>query len=109
KQSTSNWSLPMLSDAQIRYAANDAHGPAMVYAALPAWEARQPAVPVGHTARLARQVDNSAPRAAQAMAPRDPQRPLPRHESLPRPTDAARPRTPAKAFLLRRPDNRDSD
>lgn len=109
KQSTSNWSLPMLSDAQIRYAANDAHGPAMVYAALPAWEARQPAVPVGHTARPARQVDNSAPRTAQAMAPRDPQCPLPRHESLPRPTDAARPRTPAKAFLLRRPDNRDSD
>lgn len=42
KQSTSNWSLKTLNDAQIRYAANDAHGPAMVYAALPAWEAAQP-------------------------------------------------------------------
>lgn len=43
KQSTSNWSVKTLNDAQIRYAANDAHGPAMVYAALPAWEAAQPA------------------------------------------------------------------
>ena len=42
KQSTSNWALPQLSPAQIRYAANDAHGPAMVFAALPAWEATQP-------------------------------------------------------------------
>lgn len=42
KQSTSNWSLKTLNDAQIRYAANDAHGPAMVYAALPAWQAAQP-------------------------------------------------------------------
>lgn len=45
KQSTSNWSLPVLSEAQIRYAANDAHGPAMVYAALPAWQAAQPPLP----------------------------------------------------------------
>lgn len=43
KQSTSNWSLPRLSEGQLRYAANDAHGPAVVYAALPAWEAAQPA------------------------------------------------------------------
>ncbi|MBF6632408.1 MAG: 3'-5' exonuclease domain-containing protein 2 [Comamonas sp.] len=46
KQSTSNWSLPVLSDAQIRYAANDAHGPAMVYAALAQWQARQPALAI---------------------------------------------------------------
>ena len=43
KQSTSNWAQPVLSSAQIRYAANDAHGPAMVYAALPAWQAQQQA------------------------------------------------------------------
>ena len=43
KQSTSNWALRQLSPAQIRYAANDAHAPAMVYAALPAWESTQPA------------------------------------------------------------------
>lgn len=43
KQSTSNWSLPQLSAAQIRYAANDAHAPALVYAALPAWQACHPA------------------------------------------------------------------
>lgn len=42
KQSTSNWSLPQLSEAQIRYAANDAHAPAMVFAALSRWEAQQP-------------------------------------------------------------------
>lgn len=42
KQSTSNWSLPHLSDAQIRYAANDAHAPATVYAALAHWESQQP-------------------------------------------------------------------
>jgi len=41
KQSTSNWSLPRLSESQIRYAANDAHAPALVYAALAAWEAKQ--------------------------------------------------------------------
>lgn len=41
KQSTSNWSLPVLSEAQIRYAANDAHGPAMVFAALAQWQATQ--------------------------------------------------------------------
>ena len=45
KQSTSNWSLPQLSPAQVRYAANDAHAPAMVYAALAQWQARQTSVP----------------------------------------------------------------
>ncbi|WP_370682425.1 3'-5' exonuclease [Comamonas sp. GB3 AK4-5] len=43
KQSTSNWAALQLSPSQLRYAANDAHGPALVYAALPAWLARQPA------------------------------------------------------------------
>ena len=41
KQSTSNWSAHQLSPAQIRYAANDAHAPAMVYAALAQWQALQ--------------------------------------------------------------------
>lgn len=45
KISTSNWAAPLLSPAQRRYAANDAHGAAMVHAALPAWEARQPSGP----------------------------------------------------------------
>lgn len=54
KQSTSNWSLPKLSDAQIRYAANDAHGPAMVYAALPAWQAAQPDPATPHAPRAQR-------------------------------------------------------
>lgn len=39
RQSTSNWAKKQLNEAQIRYAVNDAHAPAMVYAALPAWEA----------------------------------------------------------------------
>ena len=42
RQSTSNWSVRLLSQAQKRYAANDAHGPAMVQAALAGWEATQP-------------------------------------------------------------------
>ncbi|QNP48747.1 3'-5' exonuclease [Diaphorobacter aerolatus] len=42
---TSNWSNEQLSDSQRRYAANDAHAPAMVYAALAAWEAKQPPPP----------------------------------------------------------------
>lgn len=42
KQSTSNWALPKLGTAQIRYAANDAHAPALVFAALPAWQAAHP-------------------------------------------------------------------
>lgn len=45
KTSTSNWSAQRLSPAQIRYAANDAHAPAVVYSALPAWEALQPPPP----------------------------------------------------------------
>lgn len=45
KTSTSNWAAPRLTPAQVRYAANDAHAPAVVYAALPAWEAQQPPLP----------------------------------------------------------------
>lgn len=45
KQSTSNWSLQRLNPAQVRYAANDAHAPAMVYAALPGWQALQASPP----------------------------------------------------------------
>lgn len=41
--STSNWSARALSPGQIRYAANDAHAPAVLYAELARWEAAQPA------------------------------------------------------------------
>ncbi|MDH0050203.1 3'-5' exonuclease [Comamonas terrigena] len=43
KMSTSNWAARQYSPGQLRYAANDAHGPAVVHAALPAWQSRQPA------------------------------------------------------------------
>ena len=36
--STSNWAKKQLSEAQIHYAANDAHAALCVYAALPAWQ-----------------------------------------------------------------------
>lgn len=39
RQSTSNWAKIHLNEMQVRYAVNDAHAPAMVYEALPAWEA----------------------------------------------------------------------
>ncbi len=42
--STSNWAARQLSEAQRRYAANDAYGAVLVHAALPAWEQRQPPV-----------------------------------------------------------------
>ncbi len=42
RTSTSNWAAQKLGPAQVRYAANDAHAPALIHAALPAWEARQP-------------------------------------------------------------------
>lgn len=45
KTSTSNWSAHSLSPGQIRYAATDAHAPAVLWQALPAWEATQPAPP----------------------------------------------------------------
>jgi len=79
KQSTSNWSLKALSDAQIRYAANDAHGPAMVYAALPAWEAEQPASAPPHPPRALRHAPTEPTqrpqRAALLRAPENKQNP----------------------------------
>ncbi len=45
RTSTSNWATPTLSPAQVRYAANDAHAPALIHAALPAWQASSPAAP----------------------------------------------------------------
>ncbi|WP_280190197.1 3'-5' exonuclease [Delftia sp. PS-11] len=42
--STSNWAALQLSQAQCRYAANDAHAAAMIDAALSAWEQRQPPI-----------------------------------------------------------------
>lgn len=41
KTSTSNWAAKTLSPGQVRYAANDAHAPAVLFHALPAWEAAQ--------------------------------------------------------------------
>lgn len=73
KQSTSNWSLKTLSEAQIRYAANDAHGPAMVYAALSAWQATQatspPPRPSPPKPRAAMQQRPRSQRAALLCAP----------------------------------------
>ena len=45
KTSTSNWAVQELSLSQLRYAANDAHAPAVIYSELAQWEARQPPVP----------------------------------------------------------------
>ena len=72
KHSTSNWANVQLSEAQIRYAANDAHAPALVYAALAAWQARQPALAQAGTPRAAR---HTAPAADSA------ERPAQRHHS----------------------------
>lgn len=51
KTSTSNWALRQYSPAQVRYAANDAHAPALVYAALPAWQTLQPTIHPPHARR----------------------------------------------------------
>ena len=88
KQSTSNWAQHQLSPAQIRYAANDAHGPALIYAALPAWEAAQPAP----AARLTRQPQKAPTAATHTSRPvRTPQR------------------SAARAALLRPPANTRND
>lgn len=68
KQSTSNWALRQLSPAQIRYAANDAHAPAMVYAALPAWESTQTA-PAPTRPRRVRSPSAATSRTPQAAKP----------------------------------------
>ncbi len=67
RTSTSNWAAPRLNAAQIRYAANDAHAPALIYAALPAWEAQQPPLP-----------EEKPPRP-----PRRPRPPLPPKQAVP--------------------------
>ena len=94
KQSTSNWSLPRLSDAQVRYAANDAHAPAMVYAALPAWQAQQP--------------EPNAPRPLQHSSEAKPsatrKRPTSNHQTeTPR---SANPKPRQRAYLLQRAPNK---
>lgn len=66
KQSTSNWAALHLSASQMRYAANDAHGPAVIYAALPAWQARQPAPMAARGPRSPR--NPSHPSGAQTSA-----------------------------------------
>ena len=97
KQSTSNWSLPRLSEGQLRYAANDAHGPAVVYAALPAWEAAQP---VAATARPPRAARAAAPVPVPAMA-----------TAAPRPTAPAggAERRPRVAALFQAPSRKSAD
>lgn len=45
RTTTSNWAAQQLSPAQIRYASNDAHAPAVIHAALPAWESKQAPTP----------------------------------------------------------------
>ena len=42
RTTTSNWASPQLTMAQCRYAANDAHAPAVIQTALQHWEERQP-------------------------------------------------------------------
>ena len=43
RTTTSNWAAQQLSPAQVRYAANDAHAPAVIHAALDSWQ--PPAAP----------------------------------------------------------------
>ena len=45
RTTTSNWAAIDLTPAQRRYAANDAHAPAVIYAHLAAWESTVPAQP----------------------------------------------------------------
>lgn len=71
KMSTSNWAARQYSPGQLRYAANDAHGPAVIYAALPAWQARQPA-PAARPPRQARPPRAPEPQQQQA-APQAPE------------------------------------
>ncbi|MEG2046238.1 MAG: hypothetical protein RR100_05245, partial [Comamonas sp.] len=71
KMSTSNWAARQYSPGQLRYAANDAHGPAVIYAALPAWQARQPAPAAARPPRQPR--PPRAPEPQQQAAPQAPQ------------------------------------
>lgn len=109
KTSTSNWAAPHLSPGQLRYAANDAHGPAVIYAALPAWEARQPA-PAVRAPRPPRQAPRPAatpadtpvavPAAAVATAPQAVPMPAAAPSlpvAAPSPTPAAAPTSPVPA------------
>ena len=45
RTTTSNWAAIDLTPAQRRYAANDAHAPAVIYAHMSAWESTVPAQP----------------------------------------------------------------
>lgn len=82
KQSTSNWSLSHLSEAQIRYAANDAHAPAKVYAALSQWEAAQTAPAAERHPRTPRSSHPLAPVRASSAQPRTAQEEYPRRAAL---------------------------
>ena len=62
--STSNWSTHQLSSAQIRYAANDAHAPALIYAGLPTWQAPQPRAPKTQHPHHARKIQRTTPPTA---------------------------------------------
>ena len=62
--STSNWAAKQLSQAQIRYAANDAHAPALIYAGLSAWQAQQPRAPKTQHPHHARKIQRTTPQNA---------------------------------------------
>ena len=67
RMSTSNWAAQRLSPGQILYAATDAHAPAVLYPALPAWEAAQPVQPVRrsrHSQQQGERCQGSQPEAA---------------------------------------------
>lgn len=98
KMSTSNWAARQYSPGQLRYAANDAHGPAVVYAALPGWQAHQPAPAAARPPRRPAAADSLRP--AQTAAPA----PMP-SRSQPAATSTAAPATqaPIEATSRRRP------
>jgi uncharacterized membrane protein YbaN (DUF454 family) len=75
RTSTSNWAAPTLSPAQVRYAANDAHAPALIHAALPAWQAQQPPLPPSKPPRPKKTV--RLPQAPQQSVPASTNHPNP--------------------------------
>ena len=101
KMSTSNWAARLYSPGQLRYAANDAHGPAVVYAALPAWQARQPAPAAARPPRRPAAADSLRPAQTAAPAPM-PSRSQPAATSAPASTAAPATQAPTGATPRRR-------
>lgn len=69
KVTTTNWAASQLTPAQVRYAANDAHAPAVIHSALAAWEAKQPAL-LPRTPRAPRPARPATPHGHTVRAPR---------------------------------------